>query len=273
MTILKYFKMLIHFLRLLYRSNYMIWSMVIRDMKKRYVGSLLGIFWSVIQPLTQLMIYYFIFSVVFKIRLGPEYGGTHYAIWLIAGLLPWLFFAEVMNRCPSSVLEQSSLIKKMVFPSEILPIVTLSAAIISHLIGMIILIGLLVVLGGTISIKILLVIPYLFALGLFALGISWILSSLNVFLRDIGQVIGVVINIWFYLTPVVYSRQLVPGRLQKVFGLNPMLHIIEGYRMALLGKTDMDVTGLSYTLAVGTIFLVIGAFTFRRLKPTFADVL
>jgi len=265
--------MLIHFLRLLYRSNYMIWSMVIRDMKKRYVGSLLGIFWSVIQPLTQLMIYYFIFSVVFKIRLGPEYGGTHYAIWLIAGLLPWLFFAEVMNRCPSSVLEQSSLIKKMVFPSEILPIVTLSAAIISHLIGMIILIGLLVVLGGAISIKILLVIPYLFALGLFALGISWILSSLNVFLRDIGQVIGVVINIWFYLTPIVYSRQFVPGLLQKAFKLNPMLHIIEGYRMALLGKTDMDVTGLSYTLAVGTIFLVIGAFTFRRLKPTFADVL
>src|SRR3990170_6012369 len=270
---MNYLRMFIHFVRLLYKNSYMIRSMVRRDLKQRYIGSLLGIFWSVIHPLTQLIIYYFIFAVVFKIRLGPEYGGTHYAIWLIAGLLPWLFFAEVMNRCPSSVLEQSSLIKKMVFPSEILPIVTLSAAIISHLIGMIILIGLLVVLGGTISIKILLVIPYLFALGLFALGISWILSSLNVFLRDIGQVIGVVINIWFYLTPVVYSRQLVPGRLQKVFGLNPMLHIIEGYRMALLGKTDMDVTGLSYTLAVGTIFLVIGAFTFRRLKPTFADVL
>src|SRR3989337_4061516 len=110
MTILKYFKMLIHFLRLLYRSNYMIWSMVIRDMKKRYVGSLLGIFWSVIQPLTQLLIYYFIFSVVFKMRLGQEYGGTHYAIWLMAGLLPWLLFAEVTNRSPNVVMEQSRLI-------------------------------------------------------------------------------------------------------------------------------------------------------------------
>lgn len=261
------------FIRLLFRSSYMIRSMVIRDIRRRYVGSLLGIFWSVIQPLTQLLIYYFIFSVVFQMRLGPEYGDTHYSIWLISGLLPWLLFAEVMNRSPNSVSEQSSLIKKMVFPSEILPIVTLSSSLISHLIGMVVLIVLLTALGGTISVKILLIVPYLIALGLFALGISWILSSLNVFLRDIGQVIGVFVTIWFYLTPVVYSRQFVPGRLQSIYGLNPMLHIIEGYRMALLGKTDMDVTGYSYALSVGVIFLVIGAFTFRRLKPTFADVL
>ncbi|MCC7201168.1 MAG: ABC transporter permease [Nitrospirae bacterium] len=265
--------MLMHFLRLIFRSSYMIRSMVIRDIRRRYVGSLLGIFWSVIQPLTQLLIYYFIFSVVFKMRLGPEYGETHYAVWLISGLLPWLLFADVLNRSPNSVLEQSSLIKKMVFPSEILPIVTLSSAIISHLIGMAILIGLLVALGGAITIKIILIIPYLFALGLFSLGISWILSSLNVYLRDIGQVISVFVTIWFYLTPVVYSRQFVPLRLQKIYALNPMLHIIEGYRMALLGKTDMDIGGFGYALAAGVILLVIGAFTFRRLKPAFADVL
>ena len=251
----------------------MIRSMIIRDMQRRYVGSLLGIFWSVIQPLTQLLIYYFIFSVVFKMRLGPEYGGTHFAVWMISGLLPWLLFAEVMSRSPGSVLDQSNLIKKMVFPSEILPIVTLSAAIVSHLIGMIILIGLLLALGGAISIKILLIIPYLIALGLFALGISWILSALNVFLRDIGQVIGVVINIWFFLTPIVYTRERVPAALQKLFGLNPMLHVVEGYRAALLGKAEMDIAGFSYVLMVGTIFLIIGALTFRRLKPTFADVL
>lgn len=251
----------------------MIRSMVIRDIRRRYVGSLLGIFWSVIQPLTQLLIYYFIFSVVFKVRLGPEYGGTHYAVWLISGLLPWLLFADMMNRSPNSVLEQSSLIKKMVFPSEILPIVTLSSAIISHLIGMAILIGLLVALGGALSIKIILIIPYLFALGLFSLGISWILSSLNVYLRDIGQVIGVFVTIWFYLTPVVYSRQFVPLSFQKIYALNPMLHIIEGYRMALLGKTSLDIGGFVYALAAGVILLVIGAFTFRRLKPAFADVL
>lgn len=265
--------MLIHFTRMLYRSSYMIRSMVIRDMRKRYVGSLLGIFWSVIQPLTQLLIYYFIFSVVFKMRLGAEYGGTHFAVWMIAGLLPWLLFAEVMNRSPGSVLEQSNLIKKMVFPSEILPIVTLSAAIISHLIGMTILIVLLLALGGSISLKIFLIIPYLIALGIFALGISWLLASLNVFLRDIGQVISVVINIWFFLTPIVYTRERVPAVVQKVFLLNPMLHIVEGYRVALLGKTEMDIAGFSYVLLIGTIILIIGALTFRRLKPIFADVL
>ena len=90
---MNYLRMFIHFVRLLYKNSYMIRSMVRRDLKQRYIGSLLGIFWSVIHPLTQLIIYYFIFAVVFKIRLGLEYGGTNFAVWLIAGLLPWIFFA------------------------------------------------------------------------------------------------------------------------------------------------------------------------------------
>lgn len=273
MILMKYIKMFNNFISILFLNRYMIRSMIIHDMKKRYVGSFMGIFWSVIQPLTQLLVYYFIFSVVFKMRLGPEYGGTHFTIWMISGLLPWLLFAEVIGRSPSSVLDQSTMIKKMVFPSEILPIVTLCAAIISHLIGMIILIGLLLALGGTIPIKILLIIPYLFALGIFALGLSWLMSSLNVIIRDIGQIIVVVLNIWFFLTPIVYKYESVPVSVQKLFRLNPMLHIVDGYRVALLGKTDMDIAGFAYVMLIGTIFLVAGALTFRKLKPIFADVL
>jgi ABC-type polysaccharide/polyol phosphate export permease len=247
--------------------------MVIRDLKNRYVGSLLGIFWSVIHPLTQFVLYYFIFAVVFKIRLGPEYGGTNFALWLIAGLLPWMFFSETVTKGASAVVEQSNLIKKMVFPSEIFPIVSLMAAMVSHLIGTAILIFFLLLSGYGLSSQILLVFPYMLIAIVFALGITWFVSSVNVFLRDVGQVIGVIVNIWFYLTPIVYPGASIPGKLQWLFRLNPMTHVVEGYRMALLGKIGIDVTSLLYILLVTVAILVIGALTFRRLKPIFADVL
>ncbi|MGH7799256.1 MAG: ABC transporter permease [Thermodesulfobacteriota bacterium] len=247
--------------------------MAIRDIRARYIGSFLGIFWSIIHPLTQLFIYYFIFSVVLKIKLGPEYGGTNFAIWLIAGLLPWMLFAEVVNRSPGAVLEQSSLITKMVFPSEILPLAHLAAALINHLIAVVIFIAFLMVFGYGMSFKILLILPYLLAIGIFALGISWMLSALNVFLRDIGQIIGVFMNIWFFLTPIVYPRELIPESFQRLYGLNPMLQAVEGYRVALLGKTDIDTTGLSYLPLLGLATFALGGLIFKKLKPAFADVL
>ncbi len=262
-----------YFVGAIYQNSYMIQSMVIRDIRARYSGSLLGIFWSVIHPLTQLILYYFVFSVVLKTRLGPEYGGTNYAFWLIAGLLPWMLFVEVVNRSPGAVLEQSSVIKKMVFPSEILPFVHLAAAAVNHLIGLSILIGFLLLLGYGISLKIFMLFPYLFAIGIFTLGISWILSALNVFLRDIGQIIGVVVNIWFFLTPIIYPSHLIPQSLQSLFGLNPMLYVVDGYRMALLGKTELDLIGFSYLLLVGLVLFALGGLTFKKLKPAFADVI
>lgn len=229
-------KMLLHFLHLLWRNNYMIRSMVIRDMKARYMGSLMGFFWSVIHPLTQILLYFFVFSVVFKVRPGPQYGGASFAPWMIAGLLPWMFFAEVVNRAPSAAVDQANLVKKMVFPSEIFPIVNLSAAVVNHLIAVTLFMGFLLLSGFGMSVKILWMIPYLLTAGIFALGISWMLSSVNVFLRDVGQITGVVINIWFFLTPIFYPPSLIPKQLQGLFGLNPMLHVVDGYRMAVLGK-------------------------------------
>lgn len=255
------------------QSSYMIRSMVIRDIRSRYMGSYLGFFWSVIHPLTQLLLYYFLFSVVMKMRLGAEYGETSFAVWLIAGLLPWMFFTEVVNRSPNAILEQSNVIKKIVFPSEILPFVHLTAAMVNHFIGLTILLGFLIVLGNGVSLNILFVFLYLFAIGIFALGISWLLSSLNVFLRDIGQVISVVINIWFFLTPITYPAKMIPPNVKMLLRLNPMMHAIDGYRMALLGKAGMDINGLAYLLIVGLVTFVIGGLIFQKLKPAFADVL
>jgi len=250
----------LNFLRMVYQNRYMIQSMVIRDIRARYIGSFLGVFWSIIHPLTQLMIYYFIFSVVLKIKLGAEYEGTNFAIWLVSGLLPWIFFAEVVNRSPQAVLEQSSLIAKTVFPSEVLSLTHLLSAIINHFIGVIIFVVFLLLLGYGINLKIFLIFPFLLFTGMFALGISWILSSLNVFFRDIGQIIGVFVNIWFFLTPIIYPRYLIPDGLQGLYGLNPILYTIEGYRTAFLGTISIGVVGTTYLiLASLTTFALGGA--------------
>ena len=229
----------------------MIRSMVVRDMRSRYIGSFLGIFWSILHPLAQLITYYFIFSVVIKIRLGPEYGGTNFAFWLVAGLLPWLFFADVVSRSPSAVLDQSNLITKMVFPSQILPFAHLVAAMVNHLIAVVIYIAFLLLFGYGLSIQVLFLLPILLAMSIFALGIAWALSALNVFLRDIGQIVGVFLQIWFFTTPIFYPSHLIPDNLKVLFGLNPMFHVVNGYRAAILGKTDIDLIGLSSLALIG----------------------
>jgi ABC-type polysaccharide/polyol phosphate export permease len=247
--------------------------MVARDLRARYMGSLMGLFWSVIHPLTQILIYFFVFSVLLKVRVGPEYGGTSFALWMIAGLLPWMFFAEVVNRAPNAVVDQANLVKKMVFPSEIFPVVNLSAAVLNHLVALSLFTGFILLSGHGITLNILWVIPYLVAVGVFGLGVSWMLSSVNVFLRDVGHVTNVFVNVWFYLTPIFYPPSLVPEQIRGLFEMNPMLHVVEGYRVALLGQTAVNVWGYGYLVVVAAGVFVIGATVFRKLKPSFADVL
>lgn len=262
-----------NFLRRIIQNRYMIRRLVVRDIRSRYVGSFLGVFWSVLHPLFQLLVYYFVFSVILRVKLGPEYKGTHFAIWLIVGLIPWMLFSEVVVRAPGAVLEQADLIKKMVFPSEILPLSHLATALVNHFIVLGITIVFIAGFDVGLSFKMALIIPYLTGVSVFAMGLSWVLSGLNVFLRDIGQVIGVLTNIWFYFTPVIYPMSLIPKQYQALFRLNPMLHAVEGYRMALLGQTAPSSSGIIYLLIVGCCFFVIGGMVFKKLKPAFADVL
>ena len=255
------------------QNSYMIRSLVVRDIQSRYVGSLLGLFWSVVHPLTQIAIYYFLFAVVFKVRLGPEYGGTHYAVWLITGLLPWMFFAEIVGRASGSVTGYANLIKKTVFPSELLPLSHAVAALVNHLIAFAILVAAIVLMGGALPARGFLVFGYMAAAGLFGLGLAWILSSFNVFLRDVGQIMGVLLQVWFYLTPVIYPVSQVPERFRTLLALNPMFHVVEGYRWALLSGAAPDAAGVLYLCVTVAAALLAGGAVFERLKPAFADVL
>lgn len=251
----------------------MIWNLVERDIKSRYAGSSLGVFWSIIHPISQLLVYYFVFSLVMKARLGPEYGGAHFAVWLMVGLLPWMFFSEVVLRAPTLVIEQANMIKKMVFPSELLPFSHLAAAALNHIMAFLLLLVLVLFLKADVSIQMLYVVPNLVALAVFALGCSWLISSLNVFLRDIGQVLGVLMHIWFYLTPVVYPKSIVPDALQGMIRWNPLLHVVEGYRRSLLGMPVSDFRGFLYLSLSGICVFAVGGYVFKKLKPAFPDAL
>lgn len=247
--------------------------MVARDIRARYTGSFLGIFWAFVHPCAQLLVFYFVFSLVLKARLGSEYADTNYAIWLISGMLPWMFFSEVVNRSPGAVVEQSNLIKKTVFPSEILSFAHVSVGLVNHFILFVILFGFLVVIDHSVSWKILFIPVYLVGIISFALGVAWILSALNVFLRDVGQMLGLILNVWFFFTPIIYPPNLVPAALRPWLTVNPMLHAVEGYRMALLGRTQPNLAGLLVLFLWGIGVFILGGFIFKRLKPAFADVL
>jgi len=251
----------------------MIYNVVLRDIQSRYMGSFLGVFWSILHPLVQLSIYYFIFSVVLKARLGAEYAGTHFAIWLISGMLPWLLFAEILSRSPGAVLEQTVLIKKAVFPSEIFPLSHVIAALVNHCIALTLLLAFLLLTGNSFSINIFWLPFYLFGICFFALGISWFVSALNVYLRDIGHLMGFIVHVWFFMTPILYPIQLIPESFRSFIALNPMIYPVEGYRMSLLGRSDPSMEGVIIIFTFGLAAFVLGGLVFRKLKPTFADVL
>jgi lipopolysaccharide transport system permease protein len=196
---------LANFFRKLAQHRGLVKNMVIRDLRARYVGSTMGFFWSVIHPLVLLISYTYVFSVVLKQQLGPEVGITNFAVYLFCGILPWLLFQETVTRASNVLIDNSSLITKTLFPSEILPVSILLANLVNHLIGVAILLT--IVIGGyhKLGWLILLAPLYLLALMLFALGIAWFVSSVQVFLRDTTQVLTVVLTFWFWFTPIFFD--------------------------------------------------------------------
>jgi lipopolysaccharide transport system permease protein len=267
------FARFISFLRTLYANRYMIKSFALADLKKRYAGSFGGLFWSVIQPLFMIFTYYLVFSFVFKAKVEADYGTSSYTLWLMGGLIPWLFFSETLSRSTGMLQENRSLVTKTLFPSEILPICLLVSALVSHLIGLAILVVFAVIVSGGISPMAVLIIPYFFLLAVLSLGFSWALSSMNVFIRDIGQFMGIALNLWFFYTPIIFPMSIIPERFKLLFKLNPMYHVVEGYRRSIISGAYPDYYHLLYLSAVSALIFVVGGLLYKRLKPAFVEVL
>jgi len=261
------------FLRKLYLQRGLIRNFVIRDLKARYVGSFMGIFWSVIQPVVLLVSYTFVFSVIFGLRPNPDSGTDSFAIFLFCSILPWLFFQDTLMRSSTVVIDNTNLVTRTLFPSEILPLTVVLAGVVNHLIGFVILLTILLVTAGKVSPFIVLVPVYFACLLLFTLGLAWLVSSLNVFVRDTSQILGVVLTFWFWFTPIFFSADRIPQSLKFMVRWNPLAYVVTGYRDCLLRVQLPDLRGLGFLAIVSLAVFIAGGIFFRQTKREFVDVL
>jgi lipopolysaccharide transport system permease protein len=266
-------KILTNFLGKLYIQRGLILNFVVRDLKARYVGSFMGLFWSVIHPIVLLVSYTFVFSVIFGIRPQPDAGTTSFPLLLFCSILPWLFFQDTLQRSSTIIIDNANLVTKTLFPSEILPLVVLLSSFVNHLIGFAILLCIIFFVLGKVSVFILLIPVYLFFLMLFTLGISWFVSSLNVFVRDISQVLSVILTFWFWFTPIFYATNRFPPKLLFLINFNPLAHIVTGYRDCLLRMRMPDLNILAVLALSSLAVFVLGGLFFRKTKREFVDVL
>jgi ABC-type polysaccharide/polyol phosphate export permease len=266
-----------NFLGKIFIQRNLILNFVVRDLRTRYVGSFMGLFWSVIHPIVLLVSYTFVFKVIFGVEPPKDSGTTSFPLFLFCSILPWLFFQDSLQRSSTIIIDNANLVTKTLFPSEILPLVVLLSSFVNHLIGFAILLCILLFVLGKVSVFILLIPVYLFLLMLITLGISWLVSSLNVFVRDIAQVLSVVLTFWFWFTPIFYAPSRVTDRLPRellfLVNFNPLAHIVTGYRDCLLRMRMPDLTVLAVLAVSSLAVFVLGGLFFRKTKREFVDVL
>lgn len=229
--------------------------------------------WGVIHPLVLLASYTFIFTVCMKQKLGPGEVTQNYPLWLFAGMLPWLLFSETVQRSSSALVEQANLITKTVFPAEIMPLAIFLSSLMSHLLALALVVAAVGAWLHQFSPAVLLLPPLMLVTGLFAVGVGWITSSLQVYLRDTAQVVMVALIFWFWLTPIFIPDGKYPPRFHFLLTLNPLAYVVRDYRLMLLGNAAPPLRDVAAAAAFGLGAFVVGGLFFRRLKKGFADVL
>ena len=262
-----------HFLRNLVERRALVAQLVRRDFRTRYVGSSAGWLWGVVHPIVQLLIWIMVFKYWFKVPLGPDEVTTNYTLFLFCGILPWWLFQETVTRSAASLVEQSNLITRTVFPSEVVPVSIFLSSMIHHLIAVVLAIMTVAVWQKTFSPMILLLPVYMLFVGLFAVGVGWVASSLHVYLRDTAQALGVIVNLWFWITPIMISERTIPARFHGLVHWNPMSWVVNAYRHRLLSNQWPDWRELAVLAAYSITMFILGGLFFRHLKRGFADVL
>lgn len=218
-------------------------SMVVREFRSRYMGSLLGSIWSILNPLALICIYTVIFSKVMRAKLPGINDTMAYGLFVCAGLLPWIYYTELLNRFPNIFLEQAALLKKVSFPRVTLPIIVLCSATINFAIIFIIFLLFLLVSGRFPGWVILGYIPLLILQQAFVVGVGIALASVNVFFRDVGQMVSVVVQFWFWFTPIVYLANMLPPRMGALLVFNPMTRFMQAYQGIILYGKWPDFSG------------------------------
>lgn len=261
----------IRLLTMLSQNRSLLKNLVVRDLKRRYVGSLGGFMWSVVQPVVQLLTYWFAFTFVFQQRPGLDSANVSVGVFLFSGILPWLLFTDTVIRNCSAITDNAALITKTTMPAEILPIAITLSNLVNHAIGLVVLLVVLIA-QQSIPISAFAVLLYLPVLVLFAQGLGWIAAGLQVFVRDTMQIVQIVVSVWFWVTPVMYLSDRL-GPWERTAMLSPMAVVVSGYRSSLLGLGQPGTLQFLSALAISLGVFAAGALIFRQTKPAFADVL
>ena len=249
----------------IYKYRHMLKTLVKQDINGRYKGSFFGFLWTLLNPLLMLFVYSLVFQFIFKT------GIEHYSIYLFICLMPWNAFANSIANGTTCVSNNASILKKVYFPREILPLSVVISNTIQYFFSAVIIFIALLVSGVGISWFALFLPLIVLIQAIFSLGVIFMLSAANVYVRDVQYIMNPVMMIWMYACPILYSISMVPERFIKLYRLNPMVSIMEGYQSILYSKTWPDFGSLGIVILVSIVFLVIGYLIFNKLQRRFAE--
>ena len=253
----------------------LLYALVVREIQVRYRGSWFGLFWAVINPVLLMLVYYFVFSLVFQVKLPQLYDGRDvpFAGFIFSGLIVYFLFAEIVTRSPTLIHDNTNYVKKVVFPIEIIPLVAVAASAFNFMMSFAVLVFFLVMFGDGISPAILLAPLVIFPFLLFLAGVAWFVSAISVYMKDVTYVAGFIATAMMFLSPVFYSLEAVPGNFYQAMMLNPLTYFIEAFRSCVIGGMVPDTKFFLVTYAVSIVTCLFGYGFFQKVRRGFADVL
>jgi lipopolysaccharide transport system permease protein len=243
------------------------------DFRARFVRSRLGAAWIVFQPLSQVLIYAFILSNLLSAKVPGIENTYGYAIYLMSGLLAWNLFSEVLDRCIKVFVSNANAIKKVNFPRVTLPIIEVGAAITNNIILLAVMVVIFLILGHPPGWPMLLIFLMIPLIALFAMGIGLFLGVVNVFIRDVEQVTPIILQVLFWLTPIVYPSTIIPETYMTWMRLNPVFQLVDFYHQVIVQSIVPSFTGVLIVGAIGAVASVVALLVFRRAGPDMVDVL
>lgn len=239
----------------------------------RFARSRLGGLWMIIHPLSQVAIYALILSNVLAAKLPGIDNKYAYALYLMAGILAWNLFSEIVSRCLNLFIEQGNLMKKMRFPRIALPVIVVGSCLLNNLLLFVAVLVVFAALGQMPTIEMAWLLPLTVVVTAFSVGLGLVLGVLNVFIRDIGQVVPIILQVWFWFTPIVYSLNIIPENLRSMMTLNPMFPLVTAYHDVLVYQVSPNLNDVAPTAVVALCLMVVGLFMFRRAAPEMVDAL
>lgn len=259
--------------RSLMQYRHFVFSSIYNELFTQFKRSKLGGLWIIINPLSQVLIYALILSNILAAKLPGIDNKYGYAIYLMAGLLAWNLFSEIISKCLNLFITQANIMKKMSFPRITLPAIVVGSSVVNNLLLFVAMLGIFALLGHQFSLAMLWLIPLTIIVVILALGIGLILGVMNVFIRDIGQAFAVILQVWFWFTPIVYPITIIPESYRHLLQLNPMYPIIDAYHQILVYNQAPQLQSIAIITAIACVLALMGLLLFRRASAEMVDVL